>query len=431
MSEPQRVMLDLSELATGIIPESSDYESDDNHSMTNLVRTLVDQFEVNPPSLHLDDLNNNPNEVTIASTEDNANKPTEAGNLEVDPPTTETDNSTNNNENPLLAANSSVGAKIARRQRFSYAKKFFYANSQLYLQVKEDLPPAVSTPELLGQVVACPTRKNNQQYRIHWVRPRHGEWPRNLKLHLRAEIPKETIHRQLKSMIKNCPENKASETIPPPQQQPILPLTQPTLASPHPARPVVPLVVNTPAASTAAAFAAVHTAGSISYISDLSSLGVSGVSGSTQSQSASDDHSSRRPSTRNTADEDDNSDDANTEDEDEFEVDFGETFWNPCRNANDDDSSDESGSERGDVGSFPADAGAHDFARLLQQCTTFNFRELTAEEANTRESPQKIYDGPSGLRQHVASSFRTPLGAFRRAGFSDDLIARWTNNSNT
>ena len=248
MSEPQRVMLDLSELPTGTIPESSDYESDDNHSMTNLVRTLIDQFEVNPPSLHLNNLNDNRNEVTIASTEANANKPTEAGNLEVVPPTTETDNSTNNNENPLLAANSGVGAKKARRQRFSYAKKFFYANSQLYLQVKEDLAPAESTPELLGQVVACPTRKNNQQYRIHWVRPRDG-WPRNLKLHLRAEIPKDTIHRQLESMIKNCPENKASVALPPQQQQPILHRTQPTVAAPHPARPVGASVINTPAVS--------------------------------------------------------------------------------------------------------------------------------------------------------------------------------------
>ena len=137
MSEPQRVMLDLSELPTGTIPESSDYEADDNHSMTNLVRTLVDQFEVNPPSQHLDDLNDNRNEVTIASTEANANEPTEPGNLVV-PPTTETDNSaTNNNENPSLAGNSGVGAKKARRQRFSYAKNFFNANSQLYLQVKE------------------------------------------------------------------------------------------------------------------------------------------------------------------------------------------------------------------------------------------------------------------------------------------------------
>ena len=86
---------------------------------------------------------------------------------------------------------------------------------------------------------------------------------------------------------------------------------------------MVPSVINTPAVSTAAAFAALHTAGSISYISDLSSLAVSGVSGSTQSQSALDNPSSRRPLTRNTtADEDDNSDDANTEDEDEFEVDF-------------------------------------------------------------------------------------------------------------
>ena len=137
MSEPRRVMLDLSELPTGTIPESSDYESDDHHSMTNLVRTLVDQFEVNPPRPHLDDLNDNRNEVTIASTEANENEPREGGNLEDLPTTTEADNSSNNNENPLFLISNCFQKSM---EIFSELQKQKLSDDLIKSVMKDDSP---------------------------------------------------------------------------------------------------------------------------------------------------------------------------------------------------------------------------------------------------------------------------------------------------
>ena len=65
MSEPQRFMLDLSELPTGHIPASSDCESEDNQSMANLVRTLAEEFEGDPQGLPIDNTNNNQNKIRI------------------------------------------------------------------------------------------------------------------------------------------------------------------------------------------------------------------------------------------------------------------------------------------------------------------------------------------------------------------------------
>jgi hypothetical protein len=41
------------------------------------------------------------------------------------------------------------------------------------------------------------------------------------------------------------------------------------------------------------------------------------------------------------------------------------------------------------------------------------------------DPPPKIYDGPSGLKQGFAASFSAPLGAFRKAGFTVELIKHW------
>ena len=79
--------------------------------MANLVQTLAEEFEGDPQGLTIDDTNNNRNNVKIASTEGTENVSTEADNVEVVPPTTDTNNNINNNENPVLAAFSGVGAK--------------------------------------------------------------------------------------------------------------------------------------------------------------------------------------------------------------------------------------------------------------------------------------------------------------------------------
>jgi hypothetical protein len=74
--------------------------------------------------------------------------------------------------------------------------------------------------------------------------------------------------------------------------------------------------------------------------------------------------------------------------------------------------------------------GLNDFARLLKDCNEFTFHELTEEQAQMMPNPQKIYKGPSGLRRNVATSFKTPLGSFRKAGFTLHMVQRWTENSN-
>ena len=72
-----------------------------------------------------------------------------------------------------------------------------------------------------------------------------------------------------------------------------------------------------------------------------------------------------------------------------------------------------------------------DYASMLKDCSEFNFVPLTPKEADAMPLPPKIYDEEkSGLRKNVAASFDTPLGAFRKSGFTADMISRWTINSN-
>lgn len=66
---------------------------------------------------------------------------------------------------------SSVGAPPPkkRRARFSYAKKYFFATSDLYLCLRDDSQPPESTPDLIGQVVACPNKKNGNSFQVRKV----------------------------------------------------------------------------------------------------------------------------------------------------------------------------------------------------------------------------------------------------------------------
>jgi hypothetical protein len=72
----------------------------------------------------------------------------------------------------------------------------------------------------------------------------------------------------------------------------------------------------------------------------------------------------------------------------------------------------------------------NDFANSLQNCSNFQFQEVTREQSASMEPPQKTYDGPSGLHRNVSHFFQTPLGAFRRAGFTEEMVGHWTCNSN-
>ena len=97
---------------------------------------------------------------------------------------------------------------------------------------------------------------------------------------------------------------------------------------------------------------------------------------------------------------------------------------------------DEEMDDEGDVTYCPDNVLLNDFACLLKDCKEFTFTELTEEQARIMPKPQKIYQGPSGLRRNVATSFKTPLGAFRtlgafrKAGFTLDMVKRWIENSN-
>ena len=61
-----------------------------------------------------------------------------------------------------------------RRSRFRFAGQFLYATREIYLLDDSLLPPD-STPELLGRVVQCPSKKNGNKYEIKWIRGR-VEW---------------------------------------------------------------------------------------------------------------------------------------------------------------------------------------------------------------------------------------------------------------
>jgi hypothetical protein len=97
-----------------------------------------------------------------------------------------------------------------QRARFSVARKMFYEDTDLYLQLDPSMPQPSSTPPLVGQVVvACPSQKNNYNYTIRWVCLRSGgEWPTHLISHLRTMFPKQCLQTLLPALISICPLNQ-------------------------------------------------------------------------------------------------------------------------------------------------------------------------------------------------------------------------------
>ena len=330
----------------------------------------------------------------------------------------------------FLGAPSVVGAPPTkrRRMRFSYAKKSLHASSNLYLQLDQSLPPPASTPDLIGQIITCPNKKNNNHYQINWIGPSCGlEWPLNLKQHLRCSFPKQQLHADVSSLIASCPRNQKSTSIPP------TPVAQPNI--PHPTTlDDPPLVVEAPVLETpapsqrpAAAFAALRTAGSSS-----------GASSHDNSEQFDRQPAPRRLSTRvsrQSSLEENDSDENDTDDEDAYEVDFSQNFWRSRQDLQEMVGGDvlletDPVGECDDVESCPNNVDQNDYACLLKDCTEFQFDELSFQEAATMQPPPKIYGGESGLRRTVAGSFDTPLGAFRKGGFTEELVRHWTMNSN-
>ena len=87
------------------------------------------------------------------------------------------------------------------------AKKFFFAPSSFYLNSTSIEQPN-DLPDLLGQVVQCPSKKNDYCYEVKWLRGRSGEnCPEAVANHLRTQFPKEDVHSELLFMVSTCPMN--------------------------------------------------------------------------------------------------------------------------------------------------------------------------------------------------------------------------------
>lgn len=167
----------------------------------------------------------------------------------------------------------------------------------------------------------------------------------------------------------------------------------------------------------------------VSGISGISSLGRSEVSVSEMTQTLR-----RRLNTRQQLVSSDGHDsDDDTDGEDLYEVDHAQNFWQSRQELQqmirdeivDDDEDD------GDVADVVPTGIQPDYGVALRDCSEFQFEEVIGGQANNMAPPEKIYDAPSGLRKVVAHSFTSLLDAFCRAGFTLELIARWTKNSNT
>jgi hypothetical protein len=396
-----------------------------------------------------------------------------------------------------------TGVDKNKRKRFKYSKKYFYATSDIYLKINPEFPPPESTPELVGMISQCPTKKNNNHYEVTWVslRSQAVEWPLNLRHHLRTLFSKESIHANLASWIEGCERNSSTRILrtaaPAPtapinnnvNQQPliIMPRCPPPAPAAPPAagggvllvQPETNINYNTPAARRPAeqiAFAALYTAASAAY-SDISSLGHSNRSppaeqqpptpvahperqqqqrgrspapGAEQDQQRGSSSRTRRTrgplSVLDEAQEQD-SDDNETDDEAGYDVNFHENFWQSRAtvkeivNVFEDDGDQQSSFMTRNSGADSRDgqqvgAGDLDYGALLRDCSDFQFREISREDEEAdcdgvMSPPPKIYNEEmSGLRRGIASAFDSPITAFRQAGFTLQLVARWTKNSN-
>jgi hypothetical protein len=276
--EPQRVLFDASQLATGPLEGLHDDDSDDVPYGRLLFGEESPVIAPQPP----DDGEDVPpfpaNEVTVGSG-------SVGGLIEDDnnhgPVTEEASNRQHDDHSSLLEASLAVaGAPPAKKRRaqVSFARKFFHAPSSLYLALNTQLAPPSSTPDLVGQIISCPTKKNNNLFEVKWIRAVVSTLPQDLCFHLRSFFPKDELRPQLQRLIDNCPDNNTTGLV----TQPLV-LT-PLVLPPTSTNNNPPSVIETPRLSQTAAFAQVYTAGS--SVSEISSLGQS-ISSTPSAQSTS------------------------------------------------------------------------------------------------------------------------------------------------
>ena len=291
----------------------------------------------------------------------------------------------------------------------------------------------------------CPSKKNSYIFEINWIGPVDPNVPEpdNLRHHLKSLFGRDEIKCILSNLIKKCDKNNApgppplsTETTARSERNP-----QPEPNTQHEMPPpasllVVPSVIETPRPTPKVGFASIHMAGS--SFSETSSLTKSLPSQDTTATS------SERVTRSVAAVSDSDSVLGDTDDEDEYNLDTSDNFWRTrqlIREMVEEgyylDEQMVSDGEHEDVLSCPenvdANVDANDFARLLKDCTQFSFSPVTQADTtllSERNGPQKIYTGPTGLRMGIAKSFSDPFGAFRKAGFTIELIKHWMHNSN-
>jgi hypothetical protein len=279
---------------------------------------------------------------------------------------------------------------------------------------------------LFGKVVSCPTPRNGQAFGIKWLGLHTGpqaDIPSDLLPHVRHFFPKKDYASIIKKLICECDFNNHRLTAPAQPPDRISTVMDPTMTTPTIPQGTsvvllgIPLdIMQTPEHTTRQAAAALYTAGTSASIS---TLGVASAMASRQS------------STRSTTEEDQDSDDDITEGEDDFAVDFSQSFW-ASREQNLNMGSDGAFDEHdgGDVEYCPYNAERTDYARLLKDVVDFQFEEIQPEDAAAIGTPPNIYDGESGLRRGVASTFDSPFEAFRKSGFTEALVAKYVMHSN-
>jgi hypothetical protein len=276
--------------------------------------------------------------------------------------------------------------------RFAYAKRFFYATSEdLYLRVDSNFSGPFTLPELVGQVVTCPNKNNQNLYEIAWIQLRcGGTISPTLLPNLRKFFPKAELYPVLSSLILACPLNSVNEQStaavsvsqsttlllgPRPAPQPV----QERRPDPPPVVPIQedgpPLLLQTPSPTQRSVFANLYTAAL--SVSGVSSLGNSNTEQSTGEQS-------RRMRTRNSGEDDDeyDSDGDKTVGEDIYDVNFNENFWQTTTSPDDPVVEEEEEGEDPNCPCCPANAPMNDCARLLQGCTRFDFCQLTIKQAD-------------------------------------------------
>jgi hypothetical protein len=183
--EPQRIMLDVSQIPVGQLCDQQDTFPSDEEILGNMV-DLQGDLLAKESTLRLSDCVSDADEANGSTPEEpGAGTTTSPGRMEVVAALAALNRGAQESTNPLNAN------PKRRRARFSVARKLFYGDADLYLQLDPSMPQPSSTPPLVGQVVACPSKKNDNNYTIRWVRLRSGgELPTHLISHLRTVFPK-------------------------------------------------------------------------------------------------------------------------------------------------------------------------------------------------------------------------------------------------